>query len=41
MANNIELKAKCRDLEYARGVCRNLGTRNIGVDFQTDIYLNG
>lgn len=38
MARNIEMKARCADLDAARVVALRLGARDTGVDVQVDRY---
>jgi len=39
MATNIELKASYQDLGRAKGICRALGAKHTGTDFQLDTYF--
>lgn len=36
---NIEIKARCADLEAARAIARDLATEHIGLDRQIDTYF--
>lgn len=39
MATNLEIKARCRDLERARRVVASLATEHAGLDDQLDTYF--
>jgi predicted adenylyl cyclase CyaB len=36
---NIEIKARCRDLDAARSAAQRVATRDVGIDQQVDTYF--